>query len=205
MIPTLQRMLAPGAIALSLVISIAMAQVPLTLRGKIESVSGQKLTVKARDGTMTNVKLADDVQVFRLNQASLADIKRGSLVGTTSIEQMGFADMSPKVVEIYIFPDDPKREPNDTVRSVASKSNEILSYIEGSVVDNVDQTLTIKNPGGQKRMAMPTNVKVVMLVATAVADIKVGQYFLVPDANPTSLGTIASTIIVGSDRADFAM
>jgi hypothetical protein len=43
-----------------------------------------------------------------------------------------------------------------------------------------------------------------MLVPVTVADINAGQYFLVPDAKPMSLGTIASTIIVGSDRADFA-
>jgi hypothetical protein len=82
-------MLVPGAIALSMVVSITMAQVPLTLRGTIESASSQTLAVKARDGTMANVKLADDVHVFRLDQATLADLKRGSLVGTTAIELMG--------------------------------------------------------------------------------------------------------------------
>jgi hypothetical protein len=61
-----------------------MAQVPQSLRGKIDSVTGQTLVVKARDGTMTNVKLADDVHVFNLKQASLADLKTGTFVGTTA-------------------------------------------------------------------------------------------------------------------------
>jgi hypothetical protein len=85
-----------------------MAQVPQLLRGKIDSVADQTLVVKARDGTMTNVKLADDVQVFNLRQASLADLKHGNLVGTTATGQMS----GPlKAVEIYIFPDEPKHEP----------------------------------------------------------------------------------------------
>ena len=87
MIPRLEKVFIPGAIELSMVISIAMAQVPLTLRGTIESASSQKLAVKARDGTMTDVKLADDVHVFKLHQASLADLKRGGLVGTTAIRR----------------------------------------------------------------------------------------------------------------------
>jgi hypothetical protein len=109
------------------------------------------------------------------------------------------------VVEIYIFPDEPKHEPNDTVHSVASRDNEILSYTEGSVIDDGGGILTIKSPGGEKKMTIGTNIRVVMLVPATVADIKAGQYFLVPEAKPVSLGTLASTIIVGSDRADFAM
>jgi hypothetical protein len=54
-------------------------------------------------------------------------------------------------------------------------------------------------------VVMPANVRIVMLVLATVADIKAGQYFLVPNGEPTSLGTSASTIIVGSDGVDFAM
>jgi hypothetical protein len=80
MIGRLQRVIVPSAAVLSIVASMAIAQVPQSLRGKIESVASQTLVVKARDGTMTNVKLPDDVRIFTLKQASLADLKRGSLV-----------------------------------------------------------------------------------------------------------------------------
>jgi hypothetical protein len=52
---------------------------------------------------------------------------------------------------------------------------------------------------------MPANVRIVMLVPATVADIKPGQYFLVPNGKPSSLATLASTIIVGSNSVDFAM
>ena len=104
----LQRVIVPSAAVLSIVASMAIAQVPQSLRGKIESVASQTLVVKARDGTMTNVKLPDDVHVFTLKQASLADLKHGSLVGTTAIGQMSDIE---KAMEIYIFPDEPKHEP----------------------------------------------------------------------------------------------
>ena len=37
-------------------------------------------------------------------------------------------------------------------------------------------------------MIMPTNVRIVLLVPATLADIKAGQYFLVPDGKPVSLG-----------------
>ena len=195
-------MIVPGAAVLSMVASMALAQVTQSLRGKIESVAGQTLAVKARDGTMTNVKLADDVHVFNLKQASLADLKRGSLVGTTAIRQM---DGSQKAVEIYVFPDEPRHEPNVTANTVIGRENEILSYTEGSVLDNEANVLTIKHTYGEYKITIPANLRIVMLVPATVADIKTGQYFLVPNGKPESLGTLASTIIVGSNSIDFAM
>jgi len=64
------------------------------------------LVVKPRDGMMTNVRLADEVHVFTLKKASLADVKQGGVVGITTSQQM---DGSQKGVEVYIFPDPPTR------------------------------------------------------------------------------------------------
>ena len=202
MIPRLQRMFVRGAVVLSIVASVAMAQIPLVLRGTIESASSETLAVKLRDGRTTNVKLADDVHVFTLKQASLADLKRGSFVGTTATRQM---DGSQKAVEIYVFPDEPSHEPVTANTSVVGRENEILSYTEGSVLDNEANVLTIKYTYGENKITIPANVRIVMLVPATVADIKTGQYFLVPNGKPESLGTLASTIIVGSNSIDFAM
>ena len=197
----LQKVIVPGAAVLSIAASMAMAQAARSLRGKIENVASQTLLVTARDGTMTNVMLADEVHVFKLKQASLADLKHGSVVGTTAIGQMSGPE---KAVEIYIFPEEPRHEPNVPAK-VVGRENEVLSYTEGSVLDNENQVLTIKHTDGEKRIAMPANVRIVMLVPATVADIKPGQYFLVPNDKPTSLGTLASTIIVGSNGVNFAM
>jgi hypothetical protein len=196
----------PGAVALSLVASVAIAQAPLSLRGTIESVASPALVVKARDGTTTNVRLADGVRVFTLKPAALADVKPGGHVGLTARRQMG-GDENLGAVEIYIFPDQPVRDHSDAAvdKPVVGRQNEVLSYIEGSVSSSANQALVIKNPDGEKTVVVPASVRVVMLVPATAADVKPGQYFLVPNATPTSLGTLASTIIVGSDRIDFAM
>jgi hypothetical protein len=200
----LQGIVVAGAVAFSFVASMALAQVP-PLRGTIESVAGTALVVKARDGTAANVKLADDVRVFTLRQAAPADVKPGGHVGVTARRQLG-GDENMGAIEVYVFPDQPVRSPDTAVNnSVVGRENEVLSYIEGSVSSNAKQTLVIKSPDGEKTVVVPANTRVVVLVPATAADIKPGQYFLVPNAMPTSLGTLASTIIVGNDRVDFAM
>jgi hypothetical protein len=204
----LQRVTVPCAAILAIVASTTVAQVPLTLRGTIESVASpslslasQSLVVKERNGTMSKVSLTDDVHVFMLKQASLADLKHGTLVGTTATRQF---DGDQKAMAIYIFPED--HRPNGLAdSSILGRGNEILKYTEGSVVDTKNQILTINYTGGEKKMTLPANVRIVSLVPATVADIKAGQYFLVPNGRPMSLGTLASTIIVGSNSVDFAM
>jgi hypothetical protein len=205
MIPRLHGVVVSGAVAFSLGASIAIAQVPPPLRGTIESVASPALVVKARDGTTTNVRLADDVRVFTLRQAALADAKPGSRVALTARQQMG-GDGNLGAVEVYIFPDQPVRKTDAAVNeSITGRENEVLTYIEGSVSSSANQALVIKNPDGERTIMVPANVRVVALVPATAADIKPGQFFLVPNATPTSLGTLASTIIVGTDRIDFAM
>jgi hypothetical protein len=192
-----------AAVVLSLVASIAVAQLSLQLRGTIERVDNQTLLVKARDGKMMNVKLADDVHVFTLNKASLADIKQGSLVGITAKNQM---DGSQKAVQVYIFADEDRHESwSDDANSSVLGEDEIVNYIEGTVLANGDQALTVKYKKSEKKITVPANVRVVMLVPATAADVKAGQYFLAPKGKQVSLGVLASTIIVGNDSADFAM
>src|SRR6476620_10529679 len=97
-----RRMLGASVVALVFAASIAAAQTPLRVRGTIESVDGQTLAVKARDGAMMKVKLADTPRVLTLNKMSLADVKQGTFVGITAMPQ---PDGSQKAVEIHIFPE----------------------------------------------------------------------------------------------------
>jgi hypothetical protein len=115
-------------------------------------------------------------------------------------------DSSQKVAEIYIFVDEATHEAWGLRDSgLILGKDEILGYIEGWVLANDDQTLVIKSNDGEQKLTMPTNVRVVTLVPATVADIKAGQYVLVPNGKLVSVGTLASTIIVGSNSVDFGM
>ena len=93
------RALGAAAIALFFA-TTAVAQQPTRIRGQIEKADGGMLELKSRDGTIMNVKLADDARVSALVKASLADIKNDSFIGIAGMPQ---PDGSIEAFSIHIF------------------------------------------------------------------------------------------------------
>jgi hypothetical protein len=139
-------MLGASVVALVFAASIAAAQTPLRVRGTIESVDGQTLAVKARDGAMMKVKLADTPRVLTLNKMTLADVKQGTFVGITAMPQ---PDGSQKAVEIHIFPE-PMRGTGEGHYPWDLMPNSTMTNanVESTVVSNDGQELdgTLETP-----------------------------------------------------------
>ena len=109
-----RRILAASAAALIVAAGFAAAQAqqmsspmapatpPVRIRATIETVSGDMLTAKARDGAELKVKLAANAPVNEVVPVSLADIKDNSYIAVTAMPQ---PDGSQKAVAILIFPE----------------------------------------------------------------------------------------------------
>src|SRR5262245_66081082 len=77
-----RRAVGVAVVAFALVFaSASFAQQQGRIRGQIEKTDGGMLSLKQRDGTMLDVKLADDARVSALVKASLDDIKKDSFIG----------------------------------------------------------------------------------------------------------------------------
>jgi hypothetical protein len=74
---------------------------PVRVRGTVEGVDGQTVTVKSRDGAELKLKLKDNATVRAVIPAKITDIKAGTSVGVTSTPQ---ADGSLSAIEVHIFP-----------------------------------------------------------------------------------------------------
>ena len=190
-----------AGVALVFAVSIAAAQTPVRVRGVIDKVDGKTLSVKARDGAMVQVKLADDAHVLTLDKKSLADVKQGVFVGITAMPQ---PDGSQKAVEIHIFPEAMRGTgeghyawdlmPNSTMTN---------GNIDSQVVSNNGQSLVMKYKDGEKTISVPANVEVVMFVPATLADIKAGEKFFVPRGKKLDDGAVeAGVIIIGSKGVD---
>jgi hypothetical protein len=75
---------------------------PTRVRGTVEKLDGQTLTVKSRDGQQLAIALAPNVTVAYLVKKSLADIKAGDFVASTSTKG---TDGKNHAVELRIFPE----------------------------------------------------------------------------------------------------
>jgi len=75
---------------------------PMRIRGTVEKLDGQALTVKSRDGQSATIALADNVAVSTLVKKTLADIKQGDFVASTGVKG---TDGKIHAVEVRIFPE----------------------------------------------------------------------------------------------------
>ena len=100
------KLLLAGAL-IALLISPAAAQqapqgTPTRIRGTVEKLDGQALTVKSREGQTETIALADDVTVAYLVKRNVGDIKPGDYIASTGING---TDGKLHAIEVRIFPE----------------------------------------------------------------------------------------------------
>lgn len=75
---------------------------PTRIRGTVEKLDGQTLTVKSREGPELTIALAPNFTVSAVVKKSLADIKAGDFVGAASTKG---TDGKLHALEVLIFPE----------------------------------------------------------------------------------------------------
>jgi len=75
---------------------------PTRIRGTVEKLDGQTLTVKSREGQQLTIALAPNFTVSYLVKKTLGDVKAGDYVATTSMKG---TDGKNHAVELRIFPE----------------------------------------------------------------------------------------------------
>jgi hypothetical protein len=103
----MRRILRFIAAAVALVAFSALAQnppapTPVRVRGTVESLDGNKLVVKSRDGQSLTIALADNVAVSALVKKTLADVKDNDYIASTGVKG---TDGKLHCVELRIFPE----------------------------------------------------------------------------------------------------
>ena len=101
------RTIALAAAVLGLFVMPALAQAPpagtpTRIRGTVDKLDGQNLTVKSRDGQVVTVALAPNVTVSTLVKKTMADVKTGDFVASTGIKG---TDGKIHAIEVRIFPE----------------------------------------------------------------------------------------------------
>ena len=101
------RMTTIVAVLIGFFIVPALAQTtptstPVRVRGTVEKLDGQNLTVKSRDGQSLTIALAANVIVSYLTKKTVADIKTGDFVASTGAKG---TDGKLHAIEVRIFPE----------------------------------------------------------------------------------------------------
>lgn len=153
----------------------AIAQQPPTssrVRGTIEAVDGDTLAVKSRGGEDVRLHMTGDINVVGISKISLADVKVGSFIGTTTVPGL---DGSQNAVEVHVFPE-VMRGTGEGSRPYDLRPNSTMTNatVADSVVGNDGHTLMIKYRGGEKKVVVSPETPVVTYVPADKSDLKPG-------------------------------
>src|SRR5688500_14662291 len=135
-----RRALGAAGLALMVTASVAWAQQapPVRVRGTIEKVDGNTLTVKSRSGETLTVKLADPPRISAMVKASQDEIKEGSFIGVSAMPQ---PDGTQKAFAIHIFMESQKGVVADRFGQWDSRP--------GSTMTNANVATTVSGKDGQ--------------------------------------------------------
>jgi hypothetical protein len=181
-----------AAVVIALIAMPAFAQAPpaaapARIRGTVDKLDGQALTVKQRDGQTVTVTVAPNA-VQTLVKRSLADIKPGDFVASTGIKDK---DGKIHAIEVRIFP---KAEPNGGRQFAWDLSPD--SVMTNATVGTVTQApegevLHVTFKGGESEYSVGPDVPVLAAAPGDMSLLKPGAAVFVlamkhPDGSLTS-------------------
>jgi hypothetical protein len=163
-------MIAGAALALIATLPVAAAdEKPYRVRGTLEAVEGNKLTVDTREGETLDLTLTDDTRIMVVRPASLEDIKQGDYVGLTSVDSGG----KRIAISAHIFADDLRgtaegHGPWDLVKEPNTMTNATVAEVE-EVGDQRELTVSYRQGEGEQKtegsqtIYMPEDLAVVKM------------------------------------------
>ena len=178
---------------------VAVAQTPpVRVRGSIEKFENQVLTVKSRDGSTLNVKLAENSVTAGVARASMADIAAGKFIGTATLGQRDGALVA---LEVLIFPD-AMRGANEghypwDLQPQSMMTNATVADVVGGAQERV---LTLRCKDGEKKVLVPQGVPIVTFVPADHSALKPGAHIFIGAAQRQPDGSLsAGRVNVGID------
>ncbi len=145
---------------------------PSRVRGTIEAVDGNVLSVKSRGGEDFKLHMATDMRVAGITRIALADIKVGSFIGATTVPA---PDGGANAIEVHVFPEN-MRGTGEGSRPFDLRPNSTMTNatVAESVVNNEGHVLTVKYKDGEKKIVVSPDTPVVTYVPADKSDLKAG-------------------------------
>ena len=165
----------------------APANPPVRIRGTIEKVEGQNLTVKDRSGQSMNVKLADNFVVVGIFKGSVADIASGKFIGTTTVGERNGALVAQ---EVHIFPENMRGTGEGHYDWDLKPESKMTNANVANIVSVAnDRVMTVQYKGGEKKILVTPRTVVVTYAPADRSELKPGAPIFINAAERQADGT----------------
>jgi hypothetical protein len=186
-----------AAIVIAGATAAAQSAPPMRVRGTIESIEGQRLAIKSREGDSIDIRLADNAPVLGVTKASLADISVGKFVGVAALPQ---PDDTLKALEVLIFPEAARGSGEGHYAwDLLPESTMTNATVADSVTGVNGRILTLKYKDGEKKIIVPPEAPIVTFSPGDRTLLKPGAAVFVPAATRPDGELTAARILVGRD------
>ena len=194
------RLLVASFTAITVLASSASAQQTPTvrIRGTIESVDGNLLGIKTREGNDVKVGMTDNVAVFAVVKTELSQIRDGSYIGVSAMPQ---PDGTQRAFAVHIFPEN-QRGAAEGFRPWDARANSTMTNatVAETVKGTDGQNILVKYRGGEKKVVVPPETPIVTFVASDRSEVKAGIRIIIFGATKKDDGTLeANRVNVGRD------
>ena len=179
-------------------VSAQQAPPPVRVRGTIEKVDGNMLSVKASGG-VTTIKLADNARITAMVKAQLSDIKQGSFIGVSAMPQ---PDGTQKAYAVHIFMDSQKGVVADRFGPWDSRPGSTMTNanVATTVAGKDGQDLLVKYKDGEKKVVVPPGTPIAKYAPGTADDLKAGKKIFIGAAKKEADGSLsAPNVAVGRD------
>jgi hypothetical protein len=195
------RLLLAGALITLLALPAAAQNTPqgtpMRIRGTVEKLDGQNLTVKSREGPELTIALAPNFTVSAVVKKSLTDIKAGDFVGAASMKG---TDGKLHALEVLIFPEAMRgtgegERPWDLTPG-SLMTNATVSGITGAPQG---QTLKVTYKGGESEIVVAPNTPIVTFAPGDASLLKPGAAIITAASKKPDGSLTASRVTAEKD------
>jgi len=163
---------------------------PVRVRGTVQKLENNVLTVRSRDKSVVSIKLADDFAVLGITNAKLADVAAGKFIGTATLGERNGALVA---LEVHVFP--------ESMRGLGEghypwdlKPDSKMTNANVANVTRIgkDRVLTVQYKGGEQKVLVPESARIVTYVPAKRSALRRGAHiFAVAQRQPDGSLTAA--------------
>ena len=189
--------LAAGLMVSFVALQGAQAADKIRVRGVVESLNGDTLKVKSREGKDVTIMLKSGWAVTGVVKASVADIKPGDFVGIASQPTASGVNGA---LEVVLFPAAMKGTgEGDYGWDLKPKSSMTNATVASAVTSVNGPTLSLTYKGGEKKISVPPGTPVVTFGPATKDDVKAGATVFINGTTSGDSMVAADRVVVGTN------
>lgn len=191
------RILAALAACLFALSAAAQSGPPTRIRGVIEAVSGNTLTVKTREGPQVEIGLDEKLTVSTVKNVPLSSVDSNNFVG---IATRTGADGKPEALEVLVFPE-AMRGAGEGHYAWDLEPGSMMTNgtVSAAVQENTGRDLTVAYKGQSIAIRVPPEAPVVTFVPAQRAGLKPGERVLLSAVRNAEGHFVTGRVTVSKD------